>query len=251
MPNQTAKVNNRTWRQRFLNDPELLERMVEEGRFADEEAADRWRSWMKLTDPEFEAALDGLWEPKRETEPRFWHDRRFNHPSQPVVGICWYEAQAYCAWLSALIGVPFRLPTEVESEAASRGLSGRSYAHGPEIDPLAANTFETHLKRPSPIGVFPNGRTPEGVDDLCGNVYEWTSSAFGAGVIGESDTDYPYPYDAEDGREDPDAAPNVRRVVRGGAWMNSQPNSPAVVRNFDPPDSRVAHYGMRLAASIT
>ena len=68
---------------------------------------------------------------------------RFNNPAQPVVGVCWYEARAYCAWLAAQTGVAFRLPTEVEWEAAARGQAARRYAYGDAFDPLAGNTVET------------------------------------------------------------------------------------------------------------
>jgi len=102
------------------------------------------------------------------------------------------------------------------------------------------------VKQTSPVGVFPSGRTREGVDDLSGNVFEWTSSLFGPDDEGDSDTTYPYPYDPADGREDPDAPPNVRRVLRGGAWNLAQSNTRAVSRMEGPPTSRVSHYGFRI-----
>ena len=123
-----------------------------------------------------------------------------------VVGICWFEAQAYCAWLSAQTGQPLRLPTEAEWEAAARGLAGRRYAFGDNFDPAYCNTFETHIRSTTPIGVFPGGETPEGLVDMTGNTWEWTSSCY-----------MDYPYNAVDGREDP-VTPGARRVVRGGSW---------------------------------
>ena len=115
--------------------------------------------------------------------PRFWDDPDFNNPAQPVVGVCWYEARAYCAWLSAQfsplpagegLGVraAFRLPTEAEWEAAARGLGkGRTFAYRGKFDAARCNTFESHIRRTTPVGVFPGGETPEGVVDLCGNVW--------------------------------------------------------------------------------
>ena len=67
------------------------------------------------------------------TQPAYWDDP-FNHAAQPVVGICWYEARAYCAWLSAQSGQAFRLPSEAEREAAARGVAGRRYAWGEDFD---------------------------------------------------------------------------------------------------------------------
>ena len=123
-----------------------------------------------------------------------------------MVGICWHEARAYCAWMSAQGGQPFRLPTEAEWEAAARGREGRRYPWGPAFDLARCNTFETHVRATTPVGVFPGGDSPEGVADLAGNVWEWTGSAY-----------VPYPYRADDGREDPEDA-ETRRVVRGGSW---------------------------------
>ena len=53
--------------------------------------------------------------------PRFWEDERFNAPEQPVVGVNWFDAVAYCEWLAAQTGVPCRLPSEAEREYASLG----------------------------------------------------------------------------------------------------------------------------------
>ena len=78
-----------------------------------------------MDDAAFERALTDHWRGSRQTEPASWRDRRFNRPTQPVVGVCWYEARAYCAWLAAQSGLPVRLPTEVEWEAAMRGTAGR------------------------------------------------------------------------------------------------------------------------------
>ena len=93
------------------------------------------------------------------------------------MGVCWHEARAYCAWLSAQTDRTYRLPTEHEWEAAARGQARRPYAYDGQFDPAKGNTAETRLKRTTPIGVFPEGDTPDGISDLAGNSADWTSSA--------------------------------------------------------------------------
>jgi formylglycine-generating enzyme required for sulfatase activity len=67
-----------------------------------------------MSEEEFESVLEQGYPPGRQTQPERWNDDAYNNPAQPVVGICWYEARAYCAWLSAQTSVEFRLPTEAE-----------------------------------------------------------------------------------------------------------------------------------------
>ena len=74
-----------------------------------------------MSEAELDAHLAELHPDGRITKPRHWHNPRFNQPSKPVVGVCWYEARAYLSWLSAQSGLTFRLPSEVEWEAAARG----------------------------------------------------------------------------------------------------------------------------------
>jgi len=122
--------SSRHWRKALAADPELFERMAEEGGFESSKAVERWRMLMDLDEAAFEQAMEARWRTKREVEPRFWRDARLNGPTQPIVGISWYEARAYCAWLSAQTELALRLPTEAEWEAAARGPAGRDYPWG-------------------------------------------------------------------------------------------------------------------------
>jgi formylglycine-generating enzyme required for sulfatase activity len=79
-------------------------------------------------------------------QPEFWDDSRFNHPARPVVGVCWFEVRAYCAWLSAQTGEAYELPSEVMWEAAARGFEGRAYAYEGGYDNGRCNTFESHIR---------------------------------------------------------------------------------------------------------
>ncbi len=114
-------------------------------------------------------------------EPRQWDDLRFNRNSQPVVSISWYEAEAYCKWLTVqwrregkIQEEVVRLPTQAEWEAAARSKHGLEYPWGSaEFDPACTNTEESNLGQTTVVDMYPAGRTPEGVWDLAGNVFEW------------------------------------------------------------------------------
>ncbi|MBK7782514.1 MAG: SUMF1/EgtB/PvdO family nonheme iron enzyme [Ardenticatenia bacterium] len=97
MANEGGKVNIRYWRGRLLAEEGLFERMEAEGGFPTAEHLERWKRWMALDNAAFEAALNVHYRPTRQEEPAFWRDARLNATSQPVVGVCWYEARAYCA----------------------------------------------------------------------------------------------------------------------------------------------------------
>ncbi|MDS4042072.1 MAG: SUMF1/EgtB/PvdO family nonheme iron enzyme, partial [Candidatus Competibacter sp.] len=197
-----AKQQWRKTRQYFQANFATLRNAHRQGRITSKQADD-WEHIARMNDGEFEALLERWYPPGRQTQPAYWNDEAFDNPAQPVVGISWFEARAYCAWLSAQTGQPFRLPTEAEWEAAARGRTGRRYAYGDAFDASRCNAFETHVRRTTPVGVFPGGATPEGLVDMTGNTWDWTSSLY-----------QPYPYLAADGREDP---------AGGARWRLEQP----------------------------
>jgi formylglycine-generating enzyme required for sulfatase activity len=241
-----AHANMRYWRDRFRSDPGKLESAWQNSQLT-EEAYERWKQRLRMSADAFEAHLHELHAGGKLREPASWRDARYNNPVQPVVGVSWYEARAYCAWLRMQTGEGYRLPTEAEWEAAVRGREGRRYAWGDAYEALRGNTAATRLRGTTPVGVFVEGDTPEGVSDLTGNVGEWTSSLFGVGA-GPETAPFGYPYDAGDGREDPDAAPEVRRVLRGGAWSSGGIVSRSAYRDEDHPDFRSPGFGFRVAA---
>lgn len=130
------------------------------------------------------------------TEPRYWDDSRFNRPTQPVIGVSWYEANAYCAWLteelrianfglrsggfvsqSAIPNPPFqaRLPSEAEWRQAA---GKETYPWGPTFAAANANTEESGLNQTTPVHMYPAGQTKDGVWDMAGNVWEWTADRY-------------------------------------------------------------------------
>lgn len=111
-------------------------------------------------------------------EPSYWNIEDFNDPEQPVVGISWFEAQAYANWLTTLNddGFTYRLPTEEEWERAARGDDGNVYPWGDRFDPEKCNSKESGRGKPNRVTLYPNGVSPYGCYDMAGNVWEWTAS---------------------------------------------------------------------------
>ncbi|MCL4880424.1 MAG: SUMF1/EgtB/PvdO family nonheme iron enzyme [Anaerolineae bacterium] len=232
------KTSERDFRAKLQNVTEdYIRDLVKQNRITSKQAGD-WIIIRNWSNEEFENWLDEIYPSgKIYREPGYWNDLAYNNPNQPVVGICWHEARAYCNWLAAQTGQGFRLPREVEIEATARGFEGRIHAYGNTFDSALGNTFESHIRHTTPIGVFPGGETPEGVVDLCGNTWDWTSSVF-----------EPYPYDPADGREDENRT-DVPRTLRGGSWNYFRDFARAAFRFDDDPVARYYGVGFRVVVS--
>jgi formylglycine-generating enzyme required for sulfatase activity len=213
-----------------------------------------------MSEPEVEKLVSETQAERPRDRPAFWDDARYNNPAQPVVGVTWFEALAYTRWLQQQLQgagctlkvwkdgervdvsvepgtLHVHLPSEIEWEAAARGQRGRRYPWGGRWQAARANTWEGHVLRPTPVDVYPQGRTPEGLADMAGNVWEWTRSLYQA-----------YPYDSEDGREALEA--EGYRVLRGGSWLADPRVARCAYRDRSVPVPFYPDLGFRVVVSL-
>lgn len=135
-------------------------------------------------------------------EPRFYRDKKWNGGDKPIVGVCWFEALAFCLWLSDVTGERITLPTEAQWQYAAQSDDGRTYPWGRawKSDLCNCNPGGQRNGKTTPVTKFEGkGDSPFGVVDMIGNVFEWCLTDF------ENKTN--------------DIESNSRqRVVRGGSW---------------------------------
>lgn len=169
--------------------------------------------------------------------PLYWRDKTLNAPNQPVVGVTWEDAVAFCQWLTKVSGVLYRLPTEQEWEAAARGgLNGQPFPWGaaaPETHgKLRANYRTNDLSKhkfpfTAPVGTFPaNGF---GLYDMAGNVAEWCLDRYHPPGSGG-------PF-----------KPRVLRLLKGGSWFSSARDLRCAARQSAAPDYADGYIGFRVA----
>jgi formylglycine-generating enzyme required for sulfatase activity/energy-coupling factor transporter ATP-binding protein EcfA2 len=172
-------------------------------------------------------------------EPAYLHDRKWNGPNFPVVGISWFEASAYAKWLSERTGHSYRLPTEAEWEKAARGTNGLKYPWGEHSDENLCNSSKSGLHRTRPVGIFPKGKSPYGCFDMAGNVWEWCSDKYDDNYYANSPDINPK---GPSGGDD--------RVNRGGCWFNSARDYRSAQRDRN--DRRYRRYdlGFRLLQEL-
>ncbi|MEM9954523.1 MAG: SUMF1/EgtB/PvdO family nonheme iron enzyme [Chloroflexota bacterium] len=139
-------------------------------------------------------------------EPRYWQDSKWNSSQQPVVGVSWYEAVAFCHWLSEVTGKTMRLPTESQWQYAAQSDDGRAYPWGNDWDCARCNNSVKPCSSniTTPITRYADsGSSPFDVVDMIGNVWEWCQ------------TDY------DTHTNDMHNKDTTFRVLRGGSWLDT------------------------------
>src|SRR5262249_24733730 len=158
----------------------------------------------QLTNESYARFLAATQHPK----PIYWDDPNFNHHRQPVVGPSWFDAVAYCDWLSKVMGRRYRLPTEAEWERAARGGVEVKLDPWGDAPPESLPDYVTGWKSgPEPVGLYPPNVF--GLYNMCDNVHEWCADWYDSRFYARSPE-----------RNPQGPARGSRRASRGGSWRH-------------------------------
>ncbi|MCC6803457.1 MAG: SUMF1/EgtB/PvdO family nonheme iron enzyme [Anaerolineae bacterium] len=193
-----------------------------------------------VTNAQFQAfidAPDGYKNPvwwQSSLEVRRWHadhpkaiEAPASQPTHPRTYVCWYEATAFCQWLSYKTGWTVKLPTEQQWQRGAQGDTGNRYPWGSRFDATLCTTKESETKGSTPVTQYPKSASPYGVCDLLGNVWEWCSNGTASGEI-------------------TDVTVDILRVVRGGSFMSPKKRTNINFHYFLNPLYRYQSIGFRI-----
>jgi formylglycine-generating enzyme required for sulfatase activity len=170
-------------------------------------------------------------------KPRDW-PLYGSSPDLPVVGVSWFDCQAYCDWRTAA-GRPLRLPTEAEWERAARGgLEGRRYPWGDVLPGWIPDNGRGPLAGPWPVTLGePNAF---GLFGIAANIHEWCADWYAGDFYATSP------------ERNPIGPPSgSRRASRGGSWRHAVTISRCAARSRIDPAFRYTDYGFRVARAVT
>jgi serine/threonine-protein kinase len=200
---------------------------------------DFWIGETPVTNAQYQKFMVATGQP----EPALWRDRRFSDPDQPVVGVDWNEAMAFCRWLTSVAPLSVTLPSEAQWEYAARGTDGREYPWEKEEPDQTRACFgqDWNSGRPATVGSYPLGRGPFGTLDQAGNVWEWCLDVW---------DDKAYAKRAKTELVDPVVTEGDKngRSIRGGSWFLPAVYLRSACRHRDHVFLRSGPLGFRLAA---
>jgi len=177
------------------------------------------------------------WREKEDIAGHEIYRETFQIPNHPIVGVCWYEAVAFCKWLAAKLGHPVWLPTEAQWERAARHTDGRAYPWGNTFDADKCNMANTAIGATSAVGLFLSGNAVCGAVDMAGNVLEWCA------------TKWLDDYKVYEKKVDDNPVGESTRVLRGGAYHHDRRNVRCACRfDFNPYGRDYYFVGFRVVS---
>jgi iron(II)-dependent oxidoreductase len=215
-------------RQVFVPEFDITNMPVTVGQYSTfiESGAYQQKQWWSQIGWDWRQGKEDGWGRSDFTTPDTWSEQK-RRTSHPVVGVTWYEAEAYCNWLSNYKKKIIRLPNEPEWEYAARGEDGRPYPWGEEFDPSLTNTLESGRFDSIEAASLETDASPFNVHDMAGNVQQWTSGIYS-------------PLESET------SPARILYIARGGSFNDTAYGSRVSYRRAYPPGYFFSFLGFRI-----